>query len=91
MGRTKGSKNFNRRLLQDVLDEKGIDLIDDYYRILKTASLEIQARMLMHLIEFLYPKRRPEDSSGSAEDQAPGYVVTEEFLLNAITGAKGDK
>ncbi len=92
MGREKGSKNFNRRLLQDVLAEKNIDLIGDYFKLLSSVDDEIKARMLMHLVEFVFPKRRPEDSSGEPGDTPLAQIlVTEELLLKMIPIARGEK
>lgn len=94
MSRTPGSKNFNRKLLQEVLSEKNIDLVGDYFNLCQTSEtpVSIKASMLMHLMEFVYPKRRAEDSGGEPE-QGPmaQIVVTEELLLKMIPIARGEK
>lgn len=91
MGRERGSKNFNRRLLQEVLAEKNIDLIGDYYALLQKVDDDIKARMLMHLIEFVYPRRRAEDSSGTAGDSPPQAALTQTELLALVTAARQPK
>lgn len=92
MGREKGSKNFNRRLLQEALEEKGIDFIGEYYKTLHDADIEIKARMLMHLMEFIYPKRRPVDFEGEAQDSEVVIVTaTDEQLLRLVGVTKDEK
>lgn len=88
MSRPKGSKNFNRRLLQDVLDEKNIDLIADYYATMSQVDPEIKARMLMHLIEFVYPRRRAEDAAGTAGNGEPTTALTQVELLALVAAAR---
>ena len=81
MSRPKGSKNFNRRLLGEVLTERGIDLIGKAWQIIDDPSTptEIKARMVMTMLEYVYPKRRPEDANGSPDQSGGTYRVVEEF------------
>ncbi len=89
MSRTPGSKNFNRKLLQEVLAEKNIDLVKEYFDLLTTSEPDIKSRMLMHLMEFVYPKRRAEDSSGTPEDPANILIVTDDQLKELVKIARG--
>lgn len=90
MSRPIGSKNFNRRLLQDVLAEKNIDLVYEYFELLKEVDPEIKSRMLMHLMEFVFPKRRAEDADGTPGEAAVQITVTDEQLQRLVKSAKGE-
>lgn len=88
MSRTKGAKNFNRRLLQEVLEEKGFDLVAELIGLYSTAAdLDTKARILMHMMEFVFPKRRPEDSAGEPENPQAGVVfLSNEELVRLAAG-----
>lgn len=81
MSRPKGSKNFNRRLLGEVLTNRKIDLVGKAWAIINDPStpVEVSSRMIMIMFEYVFPKRRPEDSSGGVDQGGAAYRVIEEF------------
>lgn len=89
MSRPKGSKNFNRRLLQDILLEKNIDLVDKAWAIISDPNtpVEITARMVMQMFEYVFPKRRAEDAEGTP-DQGVIMPRTEAEVIAYIKAAR---
>ncbi len=93
MPRPVGSKNFNRKRLQEALEEHNIDFIKDYYGMITAADtpVAIKASMLMNIMEFIYPKRRAEDSGGTPDQGAGILILTHEERALLVKVARGDK
>ncbi len=90
MSRTAGSKNFNRKLLQQALEEHDFDFIVEWLAIFKDSDSSRKLSMLMHISEFIYPKRRPEDATGTPGEAPISIAVTDEQLDRLVNGAKGE-
>lgn len=89
-GRPKGVKNFNpnKRRLEDAFREKGFNYVDEFVKNYNEATPQLKIDLLKHLTEFLFPKRRAEDSDGTAGDSGPAVALTQVELLALVTAAR---
>lgn len=60
-GRKKGIPNKESRKLEETLAFLGLDPLEQLIKILPTLPNEKQASALLHLLQFLYPKRKAID------------------------------
>lgn len=84
-----GLIRINKRRLEEGFRERGFDFADEFIKLFKESSPDIQTKLLTHIAEFLFPKRRAEDEEGKSEDlKANVLVVTAELLEQLVNKAK---
>lgn len=80
--------------MQQALEELDYPYLKKYVELIENqiTPVNTKAQMLMHLAEFIFPKRRPEDSSGDAGEQLNGVlIVTDEHLEKLVKVARGER
>ena len=71
-GRKKGSLNRKTADLLSLLEKSKLDVPQRIIELLPTVSAEVQLDILMKLMSFLYPKRKPAcDETGLNRDTIP--------------------
>lgn len=94
MASRKGSPNVNPSKASVILELKarGIEFLKVYWDLIEadTTPIEQKVKLLTSILEFIYAKRRPEDSSGTPDESgAPIVIVSDEQLGRLVKGARG--
>jgi hypothetical protein len=61
-GRKRGAPNKSLAFLRDALDQVGLDLPSRLTELMPLLSPDKQADVLLNLMQYIYPKRKPSDS-----------------------------
>lgn len=71
-GRKKGTKNKLNLGIQEKLENKGVDCIDEILKLAQSTDDEsIKAKIYLDLLKYIYPQRKAVEMSGDVG----GYVV----------------
>ncbi len=96
MARTLGSKNkfpAHEKIMDELMKYK-FNWISEFVGVFRDTETNsgLRVDMLKDLAQYLFPKRKPEDSVGdSSESPLVGITVTNEQLADLVRIARGDK
>lgn len=95
MSRPVGSKNYypNKRRLEESFKDKGFDFAAEFHKLYAEADKELRTKLILGVVEFLFPKRRPEDDEGNPDQGLHGMalITTPEMAKEYIIVARGKK
>src|SRR5690349_16480629 len=78
-GRAKGVPNRRTRYLHEVLEAHGFSVVENLMELLPKLDHTTQAGVLLRLLPFLYPQRKPVDCSLGTGEQIPDDPVEPEL------------
>ena len=83
-GRKKGTKNKKTESLQQQLDNKNFNILDQLIDILPALSPDRRAQVLLQLLSYQYPKRKPiEDMETKNSESTLNIIYLDEQDRNA--------
>ena len=73
-GRKRGVPNRNSSNLVKFFESVNFDVPSEIYNLLPSLEPNKQADILMKLMEYIHPKRRPAEITGGIDDSRMSYV-----------------
>lgn len=89
-GRPVGSKQKfpGHSKFRDEFLKHNFDIIGEWVALYRQGHSDVQSKMIIDALTYIYPKRRPEDASGDSEAPLAVFVPTDEQLTMLCELAK---